>query len=227
MSWLFSRALVGACWPDISLAGEPFVRSKPTHIRPAFSFNARTTGFFTHSRSGMTFGPLTDRRGEELLMSYLAGFRAKRSVLRLVAGTTPRIFGPKCGELCLKFSPGSSLPRMSHGELSMPPATTSKRWVTKPEQFPLARKTWVVTTFGADIGYLHTPTTKANYSAASMQKWPSARFFTTVFGRPSPTNQEWLMGWPIGWSGLEPLETDRFLSWSWAHFLPSALRDAA
>jgi DNA (cytosine-5)-methyltransferase 1 len=45
----------------------------------------------------------------------------------------------------------------------------------KPAHLPLARLTWVQTTFGSGIGYLHTPTTKANYCADSMQKWPSAR----------------------------------------------------
>ena len=90
---------------------------------------------------------------------------------------------------------------------------TSQRWVTRPTCFPCPRKTWVATTFAQDIGYLHTPTTKANYAAQSMQKHASCREFVRVFGRPSPENQEWLMGLPEGWSDTAPLEMGKFRSW--------------
>ena len=106
-----------------------------------------------------------------------------------------------------------SLLKMSVQQQSKPPLTTSPRWVTKPTCFPFQRQTWVLTTFGNDIGYLHTPTTKANYAAASMQKWPSAREFVRVFGRPHPTIHEWLMGWPEGWSDTKPLAMDKYRSW--------------
>lgn len=33
----------------------------------------------------------------------------------------------------------------------------------------------------------------------------------------NPEWVEWLMGWPIGWSDLKPLATDRFQRWSAAH----------
>lgn len=36
-------------------------------------------------------------------------------------------------------------------------------------------------------------------------------------GRLNPTWVEWLMGWPIGWTALEPLEMDRFREWSKQH----------
>lgn len=51
----------------------------------------------------------------------------------------------------------------------------------------------------------------------SMQKWPNCREFVRVFGTPSPTNHEWLMGWPIGWTALEPLATGRFHAWLRRH----------
>lgn len=93
----------------------------------------------------------------------------------------------------------------------------AKRWVTKPDAFPCPRRTWVLTTFGKDSGYLHTPTTMANYCANTMQKWPTCREFVRVFGRPSPVIQEWLMGWPIGWSDTRPLAMGRFLAWLRQH----------
>jgi DNA (cytosine-5)-methyltransferase 1 len=36
-------------------------------------------------------------------------------------------------------------------------------------------------------------------------------------GQLNPTWVEWLMGWPLGWTGLEPLETDKFRSWKQQH----------
>lgn len=36
-------------------------------------------------------------------------------------------------------------------------------------------------------------------------------------GALNPNWVEWLMGWPIGWTDLKPLEMDRFQSWRKAH----------
>lgn len=36
-------------------------------------------------------------------------------------------------------------------------------------------------------------------------------------GKLNPEWVEWLMGWPMGWTALEPLETDRFRQWLEAH----------
>ena len=40
---------------------------------------------------------------------------------------------------------------------------------------------------------------------------------TAQNGRLNPNWVEWLMGWPIGWTALQPLETDRFQEWSQQH----------
>ena len=40
----------------------------------------------------------------------------------------------------------------------------------------------------------------------------------TISGREyCPELPEWLMGWPIGWTDLKPLETDRFREWQQQH----------
>ena len=41
-----------------------------------------------------------------------------------------------------------------------------------------------------------------------------------VGGQLNPPWVEWLMGWPIGWTGLAPLATDRFQRWSSGHGKP-------
>ena len=36
-------------------------------------------------------------------------------------------------------------------------------------------------------------------------------------GSLNPTWVEWLMGWPLGWTDLKPLETDKFRQWQHSH----------
>ena len=36
-------------------------------------------------------------------------------------------------------------------------------------------------------------------------------------GKLNPTWVEWLMGWPLGWTDLEPLETGKFRQWLQQH----------
>ena len=45
---------------------------------------------------------------------------------------------------------------------------------------------------------------------------PDGRFDTRP-GRTNPEFTEWLMGWPMGWTALEPLATGRFRSWLLGH----------
>lgn len=48
-------------------------------------------------------------------------------------------------------------------------------------------------------------------------------------GRLNPTWVEWLMGWPMGWTALAPLATDKFHEWQQQHSpsLPPSLSEAA
>jgi hypothetical protein len=36
-------------------------------------------------------------------------------------------------------------------------------------------------------------------------------------GQLNPEWVEWLMGWPIGWTGLKPLAMDKFHLWQQQH----------
>jgi len=79
MSWLFSQALVAEYSADTSLAGELSAPSSGNPTQQAFLSHGKTTGFSRLSRFGMTCKPLTEYRGEALLMSYLAASRARTS----------------------------------------------------------------------------------------------------------------------------------------------------
>lgn len=79
MSWLFSQALVEEYLGENSLDGEQSVPLSGNPIQLAYLPPDKMTAFSRVSRFGMTYKPLTESRGKELLMLYLAGFHAKTS----------------------------------------------------------------------------------------------------------------------------------------------------
>jgi hypothetical protein len=79
MSWLYSQALVAEYLAENSLDGE---QSAPLNGSPtplAFLLPDKMTAFSRLSRSGMTFAPLTEDLGEDVLTWFLEGFPARTS----------------------------------------------------------------------------------------------------------------------------------------------------
>ena len=79
MSWLYSQALVVEYLGENYLDGEQSVQLSGKPTQQAYCAPDKMTDFSRLSRFGMTYKPLTETRGEELLMSYLAAFHAKTS----------------------------------------------------------------------------------------------------------------------------------------------------
>ena len=82
-------------------------------------------------------------------------------------------------------------------------------------------------TTGADVQRFQSLAAEVN-----RQKFPTPRQFMhkdsetdrgkgtlgeVVGGKLNPTWVEWLMGWPLGWTDLKPLEMDKFQRW-WQQF---------
>ena len=82
MSWLFSQALVEEFSEAICLDGEQSVQSNGNNTPQAYCAPDKMMGFSRLSRFGMTYAPLMENRGEELLTLYRAGFHAKTSPQR-------------------------------------------------------------------------------------------------------------------------------------------------
>jgi hypothetical protein len=80
MSWLFSQVLVEEYLGDISSDGEQSVQSSGNPTQQAYCAPDKMTVFSRLSRFGMTYKPLTEDRGEELLMSYREAFPARTSL---------------------------------------------------------------------------------------------------------------------------------------------------
>jgi hypothetical protein len=228
MSWLFSQALVEAFSEDISSDGELSVPSSGTPTQPAYSSHDRTTEFSRRSLSGMTCKPLTEDRGEALLTSFRAAFHAKTSPQQgkeqgsmesdLACGHTWR-------ESSVKYDPASSswkthrclweedLPESS---VTLPPSGTMRRGVCW-ERLTSARPT-NETGFGSSERW-PTPTAhnakEAGYPSEHNRNTPTLA--AQAGGSLNPTWVEWLIGWPLGWTDLGPLEMDRFRKWQESH----------
>jgi len=219
MSWLYSRALVEDYLQATCSESERYAPLNGTNSPEAFLSNGKMTELSTLSRYGMTCEPLTEPSGVGVWICYLEGFHAKRFLQRHVEETSQvKTCGLKCEELLKNAFRNLSLQKMCP---SM--RLTGRLWifapmVTSAPQRPIARKTWVQTIYGNDIGYLHTPTTIANFAAPSMQKHKSCQNFVHVFGKPTPMSFEYLMGWPIGWTSCGPLEMGKYHAWRQRHF---------
>lgn len=88
--------------------------------------------------------------------------------------------------------------------------------IAAPEEISLVfnkTQTWIQRTFGDDFGFVHTPTTMANYAAPSMMKHKGCQNFKMVFEKPTPMNAEYLMGFPLGASTLLPQKIDNLELW--------------
>lgn len=217
MSWLFSQALAEEYSAGTCLDGAQFAQLNVMPTPHKFWRSDKMMEFSSLSRFGLTLNLLTGDHGEELLMLFLEAFRARHLARHQEEESQRKTCGLKCKESSQKSGRDLSLQKTYPETQLLTQQLTSLEWVTRPERLICPRKTWVQTIYGKDFGYLHTPTTKANYSAESMQKWESARNFTMVFGIPTPQNQSWLMGFPSGWTDIEPLEMHKFQSWLQLH----------
>ena len=96
MSWLFSQALVEEYSEGISLDGAQSAQSSGKPTQQAYCAPDKMTAFSRLSRFGMTYKPLEENLGEELLMSYRAAFHAPTFPLQAEAqGLMEKI--PPCG----------------------------------------------------------------------------------------------------------------------------------
>ena len=231
MSWLFSRALVEEYLGDTSLDGEPSVQSNGNPTQQAYCAPDKMTDFSRLSRFGMTYKPLTENRGEELLTLYLADFHAKTSPQPEKAQELTES-GQECGEKChasfTKYDP--DLCSWKTHQCSLlgglePFLETWPRWGLMRGGECWEQRTLVHRINATEFGFWPTPNTcDATRGSPESPDQKLARGANTgwslidVLGYiPHPEFAEWLMGWPLGWTDLKPLETDKFQKWLDAH----------
>ena len=297
----YSQALVEEYSGDTCSDGEPSVQSNGSPTQLAYLPPDRMTAFSRLSRFGMTYKPLTEDRGETLLTSYLAAFRAKTSAPQ---EREPELTAQDrgCGviwrESLAKYDPDTSTWRTPHSLLNeesiefsgtwprwglmrdgvsyQQPSlahhtkeTGSGSWPTPLTQDSYERSAWKIIaqaneggkarmTLTRKVKYLEkmwsTPTARdwkdsgpsqgkrKSPSLGTQVHWPTPRTkgmcggsgawnqlnkITTPEevrqmgagngGQLNPTWVEWLMGWPLGWTDLKPLEMDKYRLWQQQH----------
>jgi hypothetical protein len=268
MSWLFSQALVEEYLADTSLDGEQFAQSNGKPTQQAYCAPDKMTDFSRLSRYGMTYKPLTESLGEELLTSFRAVFPAKTSA-QLEKERELMENEAECGDTwrgwLAKYDHNSSLWRTAQclllEDLNESLVTLPKSGMTR-NGLLWERQMLEQTIKETASGFWATPTTMdklppksekalnreatvarpgrtkpANLrdQVSNMQNWPSPKSrdwkdgtsqgtmnrqspdLGKVVGQSKETGSlnpmwvEWLMGWPLGWTDLKPLETDKFL----------------
>ena len=192
MSWHFSRALVeeylGATLSDGEL-------SAPLNMNPmphAFCLPDRMTVVSRLSRFGMTFAPLTESHGEELLMSYLAGFLVRTSVRpgkALASPESDQDSGQKWHGLLAKFNPATSLWKTAQCSLfedSEPSLETWPRSGSMRSGECWERPMFEHRTSENACGFWPTPTVCGNYNRKGVSK-TSGDGLATAVARTWPT----------------------------------------
>jgi len=194
MSWLYSQALVEEYLGDISLDGEQSVPLNGSNTQQAYCAPDKMKGFSRLSRYGMTYKPLTESRGEELLKSYLGAFPVRTLVLQeKVMDLMEK--GQECGErwhgLLAKYNPNThswktvQCSLLEDLELSLeiwPKWGLMQNgvcWEQTPLELPTSE-----TAFGFS---LPTPVASDATSGAVIGK--NDMFYTTSTGMPRKVNQ--------------------------------------
>ena len=237
MSWLFSQALVEEYLAGNCLDGEQSVQLNGNNTQLAYCAPDKMTGFSRLSRFGMTYKPLMENLGEKLLMLFREDFLAKTLVQ---PGKAQELMEneAECGEKWrgsfVKYSPDSCSWKTHQcsllGDLDEF-LETWPQWGLMRDGECWEQQTLEQTIRGTESGLSENkkwPTpgasdairgTSANWKPIRPSGQPAQyplnqalRDITGITGRPNPMFVEWLMGWPIRWTDLKPLEMDKFLS---------------
>ena len=244
MSWLYSQVLVEEYLGDTSLDGEQSVPSSGSSTPQAYGAPDKMTGFSRLSRFGMTFKPLEENLGEELLTLYREDFLAKICQSQIKKETDLMESAAECGEKwhgsLAKYDPDLSLwktPQCSLIEDSIECLETFPKWGLMRNG-----ELWEQTSLAHPIdekefGYLPTPTASDQFNGNTKGiEYRNKRIIRTSqttgteFGAKltdfyrlingvnlHPDFAEWMMGWPQGWTDLRPLETGKFQKWLQRH----------
>ena len=231
MSWLFSQALVEEYLGANSLDGEPSAPLSGTPTQQAYCAPDKMTLFSRLSRFGMTYKPLTENLGEELLTLYLEGFHAK-TLAQQEKGQESTESDQECGEKWrasfVKYDPDSSLWRTHQcsllGDLE-PFSETWPQWGLMRDGECWEQQTLVPHIKETESGLWPTPVRSdwkgtcknSNFASRNRQYevWADGNEAGTIY--PNPLVYEALMAWPQGWTALKPLAMDKFQQWQQQH----------
>jgi hypothetical protein len=235
MSWLFSQALVEEYLADISLDGEQSVQSNGSNTQQAYCALDKMTDFCQISQFGMMYKPLTESLGEELLMSYLAGFHAKTSQPLAKGGELLEAEAP-CGSTwqgsLARYDQAMSLWKIHQSSLLEDSAQyleTFPKWGSMRSGELLAQTMPGCLTEESVYGcWLPTPTVSMKNGCSSKRYRGSEEYRGSMpmeWIRVSkdcaqdfhPDYAELVMDFPDKWTDLNPLATHKYQEWLDSH----------
>ncbi len=214
--WHCSQELVAESLEDICSDGKQSVLLNGSHIQRAYLSQDKMTEFSRLSRFGMMFKPLTESRGEDLLMWYREDFLVKTYP---APGKVPESTGKslECGSICsgllAKYDHDLHLwkiPQCSLLEGSEPFSETWPKAGMMLNGYAYQQESLELAMSGRAFGFLPTPTAhnakEGAYPAEYTRKTPTLA--THAGGKINPEWTEWLMAWPHKWTDLKPLAMD-------------------
>ena len=245
MTWIISKALLkdyensrcsreraGESSEENCSDGEPSAQLNVMPTLHQFSRNDKTMDILSRSPFGLTYAHLTESRGEDVLTWFREVSRVRTSVLRDQTTTSTdgledlmekgQGYGQRWPELLTKFDPVSRSWKIPTDLLGEDLGEFSETWPrsgTMRNGCAYQRESVERPMSGRAYGFLPTPTAhnakEGAYPAEYTRKTPTLA--THAGGKINPEWQEWLMMWPIGWTGLEPVGMDKFLEWRRLH----------
>jgi hypothetical protein len=229
MSWHYLRELEGESLVDICSDGEPFapLKSKITHA--VFYSNGKLMDSYLDSLSGTMSPHSMENLGEEKSMSSAVDFHA-RTLVQQEKEQELMESEVECGKKWqgsfAKYNPDTHSLR-THQCLLFEDSTESCATLPKWglmlngecwEQTPLG-----LVTIEKEFGYWPTPTAtdwkatgkletlkrQGNNFEAGGQNRPQYHYSRLMNMKMPVSASEMMMLWPIGWTDLNPLETDK------------------
>ncbi len=230
MSWLFSQALVEEYSAATCSDGTQYAQLNVMPTPHKFSRNDKMMEFSDLSRFGLTCAVLTESHGEELLTSFLEDFRARTSAQQVEGqelAVKNQVYGSKWQESSMRYDLNTSSWKTHRSLLGEDLCESS---VTLPKLGLIAdgvvfqQKNLVRLISETACGWpgemFATPQAR-DYRSGSLDRWNDPRrsrnLNDQVGGLLNPRWEEWLMGWPIGWTELKPLAMGRFHEWLQQH----------
>lgn len=227
MSWLCLQELVEEYSQDVNWAGEQYARLKSSRSLGRSSSVVNAMDGYIRSLSGTTSPPLTARHGAGSLTSSPVGSHARTYRQREKeqgSVESEAAYGEKWRELSVKYDPDTSSWKTAHSlfpeDLDWSSLTLPK-WGMLRDGALWERTTQALPTAGKGAGLWATPTRrdykdspgmalKATNPDGSMRDRTDLlprRVYSTgdTNGTLSPDRGELLMGWPMGWTSMEPL----------------------
>jgi hypothetical protein len=220
MSWHFSRALVEAYLEANCSTGQQCVQLNATNMLETCLWHGKMTDACNHSQFGMTLELSMERHGKELLMWFLEAFRARtfqQQEKELESKESEAVCGPKWRALLVKFDPNTSGWKTVRGlweEDLHWSCVILPRWGSLHDGELWERVTLALRTSEKGFGYLPTPCRYGNGGTSNTRKWEA---LGVNRHKMNPSHQEWLMGWPVGWTELTAPVTAKFRKWLSLH----------